>query len=67
MYQHFGERIWIYIGTVHKVIHLMRPMIDYYRARKYILHMRFINLERYYDKALRNLIWWAMLNKGIPC
>ena len=44
---------------------LIRQMMYFYRARKDI-HMIFIDLEKAYDKVPRDVLWRAMLKKGIP-
>ena len=47
---HISEPIWIYAKEVYvEAIHLMRQMIEYYRARKGDLYMVFIDLKIAYN------------------
>ena len=48
-----------------EAIHLLRQMMEFYRVRKKDLHRIFIDLEKAYDKVPRDVLWWAMLKKGI--
>ena len=47
-----------------EVIHLMRQIMEYYRARKRDLHMIFIRLKKKL-KVPREVIRWAMTKKHI--
>jgi hypothetical protein len=37
-----------------------------HREHKNDLHMIFIDLEKVYDKILRNIMWWVLKRKLIP-
>ncbi|KAL6538155.1 hypothetical protein OROGR_012143 [Orobanche gracilis] len=48
-----------------EAIHLMRQLMEYYTDKKRDLHMIFIDLEKTYDKVPREILWWALMRKGI--
>jgi hypothetical protein len=39
---------------------LIRQVMEWFGEQKKDLHMVFIDLEKSYDKILRNFIWWAL-------
>jgi Reverse transcriptase (RNA-dependent DNA polymerase) len=48
-----------------EAIFLIRQLMERYREQK-DLHMIFIDLEKAYDKILRNIMWWALKRKLVP-
>ncbi|XP_055806841.1 uncharacterized protein LOC129875558 [Solanum dulcamara] len=48
-----------------ETIHLMRRLVEKFRERKRNFCMVFIDLEKAYDKVLRNVFWRCMEAKGI--
>jgi Reverse transcriptase (RNA-dependent DNA polymerase) len=40
--------------------------MERHREQKKKLHMIFIDLEKAYDKILRNIMWWALKRKLVP-
>jgi hypothetical protein len=43
-----------------EAIFLIRQVMEWFREQKKDLHMVFIDLEKAYDKILRNVMWWAL-------
>ena len=69
-YRNMYEEIYFYITlrfmlgrSTMKAIHLMKQMMEYYRARKRDLHI--VYLEKAYDKVPREVFRWVMTKKGI--
>jgi Reverse transcriptase (RNA-dependent DNA polymerase) len=46
-----------------ETIFLIRQPMKKYREQKKDLHLIFINLEKAYDKILKNIMWWALVKK----
>jgi Reverse transcriptase (RNA-dependent DNA polymerase) len=40
--------------------------MERHREQKNDIHMIFIDLEKLYDKILRNIMWWALKRKLVP-
>jgi hypothetical protein len=43
-----------------EAIFLIRQLMERDREQKKDLHIVFIDLEKAYDKVLRNIMWWAL-------
>ena len=47
-----------------EAIHLLRQLISDFERRRN-LHMVFIDLEKAYDKVLREALWWTLMKKRV--
>jgi Reverse transcriptase (RNA-dependent DNA polymerase) len=45
---------------------LITQLMERHREQKKDLYMIFIDLEKAYDKILRNIMWWALKRKLVP-
>jgi Reverse transcriptase (RNA-dependent DNA polymerase) len=52
--------------SIMETIFLIRQLMEIHRKHKKDLHMIFIDLEKAYDKILRNIMWWALKRKLVP-
>ncbi|XP_064073079.1 uncharacterized protein LOC135193637 [Vanessa tameamea] len=52
-------------GTMDAIFALCQLCEKYRRAHKN-LHMVFIDLDKSYDRVLREVLWWALKEKGLP-
>ena len=66
IYLHIVESIRIHVWEIYNGnFHLMRQIMEYYRARKRDLHIVFTDLEKTYDKIPIIVLLRAMTKKGI--
>src|SRR4051812_37179290 len=49
-----------------EAIFLVRQLMERYKEQKKDLHMMFIDLEKAFDKVLRNVMWWALEKHKVP-
>ena len=45
---------------------IVRRMQEEYRNKKKKLYLRFVNIEKAFDRVPRKVIKWAMKKKGLP-
>jgi hypothetical protein len=48
-----------------EAIFLIRQLMERCKEQKKHLHMVFIDLEKAYDKASRNVMWWALQKQKV--
>ena len=48
-----------------EAFHFLRQLIKRFRERMRNLHMVFIDLEKTYEKVLREILWWTLMKKRV--
>ena len=49
-----------------EAIFLIRQVMERFREQKKDLHLVFIDLEKSYDKIIRNVMWWSLDKHKVP-
>ena len=48
-----------------EAIHLLRQLMEKFRANKKGMHLAFIDLEKTYDRVAREVLWWVLDKKMV--
>jgi hypothetical protein len=60
-YQRHQKLIWILAREIdYGGDFLISQLMERCREQKKIMHIIFIDLEKAYDKVIRNVMWWAL-------